>query len=140
MQPVADVRISSRVLVLGILLSSGGCDTAADRSTAWSYIHSSIIRPSCTTSACHSKLGSQGGVDLSTPDAAYLLLTGHGCDAPEVAGSPPGNFVRPGHPEASELVYLLRGEGGTIMPPDVPLPDAEIEIIERWILEGAACD
>ena len=126
--------------LLGVLLLAGGCDTAADRSTSWSYIHTSIVRPACTTSACHSKLGSQAGIDLSTPGAAYLLFTGRGCDAPDVSGSPPGNFVRPGHPETSKLMYLLRGEGGSIMPPDVPLPEAEIAIIERWILEGAACD
>jgi len=126
--------------VLGVLLSSASCDSADDRSTSFAYIHASIIRPSCTSSACHSKLGSTAGVDLSTKEAAYLLLVGRGCDAPDVAGTPTGNIVKPGHPEASELVYLLRGEGGSIMPPDVPLPDAEIEIIERWILEGAACD
>ena len=26
------------------------------------------------------------------------------------------------------------------MPPDVPLPDVEIELIEQWILAGATCD
>jgi hypothetical protein len=26
------------------------------------------------------------------------------------------------------------------MPPDVPLPDAEIEVIVNWILDGAECD
>lgn len=130
-----------RIWVLGLLLAGGAsCDGAEDRSTSFAYIHASILRPSCTSAACHSKLGSQAGVDLSTPEAAYLLLTGRGCTAPDVAGTPPGNFVRPGHPETSELVYLLRGEGGSIMPPDVPLPDVEIEIIERWILDGAPCD
>ncbi len=129
-----------RIWVLGILLACASCDDAGDRSASFAYIHAAIIRPSCTSAACHSKLGSQAGVDLSTPEAAYLLLTGRGCDAPDVAGTPPGNFVRPGHPESSELMYLLRGEGGSIMPPDVPLPDVEIEMVERWILEGATCD
>ncbi len=73
-------------------------------------------------------------------DAAYILLTGSGCGAPDNPGAPPGNFVRPGHPESSQLMHLLRGEGGLIMPPDSPLPDVEIEIVERWILEGATCD
>lgn len=134
------MRSVRRLWVFGILLASAGCDSADERSPSFSYIHASIIRPSCTTSACHSKLGSTAGVDLSTPESSYLLLTGRGCDAPDVAGTAPGNFVRPGHPETSELVYLLRGEGGAIMPPDVPLPEVEIEIIERWILEGAPCD
>jgi hypothetical protein len=79
-------------------------------------------------------------VDLSTPDAAYLVLTGRVCGGPEAPGQPVGNFVRPGQPESSELMYLLRGNQITIMPPDVPLPDVEIALIERWILEGATCD
>lgn len=126
-------------LLAGLTLSTS-CDSADDRAASWTYVHAAILRPSCTSSACHSKLGSRAGVDLSTPDAAYLLLTGRGCDAPGLPGEPPGNFVRPGHPESSKLMYLLRGEGGSIMPPDVPLPDVEIEIVERWILEGATCD
>jgi hypothetical protein len=123
----------------GVILLAG-CADADDRSARWPYVHAAIIRPSCTSSNCHSKLGSQGGVDLSTPDAAFVLLTGTVCGAPDQPGAPAGNFVRPGHPESSELVRLLRGDGGLIMPPDSPLPEVEIEIVERWILEGAACE
>jgi hypothetical protein len=125
---------------LALVAALSGCDAAGDRSAEWSYVHAAIIRPGCTSSNCHSKLGSQAGADLSTPEAAYIVFTGKGCDAPELPGEPPGNFVRPGHPEQSKLMYLLRGVGGTIMPPDSPLPDAEIAIVERWILEGATCD
>jgi hypothetical protein len=127
-------------LIALALAPIAACSTAADRPTDWDYVHTAILRPSCATSACHSRLGSQAGIDLSTPDAAYVFLTGRVCGAPELPGEPVGNFVRPGHPESSELMYLLRGESITIMPPDVPLPDVEIAIIERWILEGATCD
>jgi hypothetical protein len=34
------------------------------------------------------------------------------------------------------LVGRVCGE----MPPDAPLPDVEVEIVERWIDDGAACD
>ncbi len=123
-----------------VLALAPACDTADERSTAWSYVHTAILRPSCTTAACHSALAAQAGIDLSTPDAAYLFLTGRVCGAPEVPGTPVGNLVRPGHPESSELMYLLRGDQITTMPPDVPLPDVEIAIIEGWILAGATCD
>ncbi len=135
-------RVSGHWLRIGIgfAILLAGCDAADDRSARWPYVHAAILRPSCTSSNCHSKLGSQGGVDLSTPDAAYVLLTGTVCRAPDNPGAPPGNFVRPGHPESSQLMHLMRGDGGLIMPPDAPLPDAEIDIVERWILEGATCD
>lgn len=128
-------------LWLGLLgVSLIGCDTVDDRPASWSYVHSAILRPSCATAACHSELGSQAGIDLSTPAAAYVFLTGRVCGAPSLPGEPPGNFVSPGHPEASQLMYLLRGDQIAIMPPDVPLPDVEIAIVERWILEGATCE
>jgi hypothetical protein len=37
-------------------------------------------------------------------------------------------------------MFLLRGEEVLIMPPDVPLPKAEVELIQRWIQEGATCN
>jgi hypothetical protein len=129
-----------RHALLVAFLSGSACDTADDRPAEWSYVHTAILRPSCATAACHSELGSQAGIDLSTPASAYVFLTGRVCGAPELPGEPEGNFVRPGHPESSELMYLLRGDSITTMPPDVPLPDVEIEIIERWILDGATCD
>ena len=120
---------------------AGACDTAEDRSSEWGYVHTAILRPSCATAACHSYLSSVAGIDLGSPDHAYAFLTGRVCGAPPHDGDPVGNFVRPGQPESSQLVWMLRGEGtALVMPPDVPLPDVEIRIVERWILEGATCD
>ena len=130
----------ARAGLVALIATAAACDGAADRPTDWAYVHTAILRPACATAACHSELGSQAGLDLSTPEAAYLFLTGRVCGAPELPGEPVGNFVRPGHPESSQLLYMLRGDGAPIMPPDVPLPDVEIEIVERWILEGATCD
>lgn len=129
-----------RGLLLASLIGIAACDTAEDRPSDWAYVHTAILRPSCATAQCHSEIASQAGLDLSTPESAYLFLVGRGCDAPALPGEPERNFVHPGHPESSQLMYMLRGESIAIMPPDVPLPDVEIEIVERWILEGAACD
>jgi hypothetical protein len=44
------------------------------------------------------------------------------------------------------LIYQLRGTDALdrpyrdVMPPDTPLPGAEIEAIARWIDLGAPCD
>nr|MBP9088901.1 hypothetical protein [Kofleriaceae bacterium] len=59
---------------------------------------------------------------------------------------PSGNYVVPGSSEFSQLMYQLQcqtADGRTfrdVMPPDVPLPDVEIELIARWIDAGAQCD
>jgi hypothetical protein len=117
------------------------CDEAGDRPARWDYIHAAIIAPSCTTAGCHSKLTAIAGIDLSASDGAYTFLTGRVCDElPDVDVEAPGNYVFPGQPERSKLIHLLRGENVDVMPPDTPLPDVEIAIVERWILEGAACD
>ena len=119
---------------------SVGCADIDDRPARWGYIHSAIIKPNCTTSNCHSDLGARAGVQLETPEAAYLVLTGRVCDGNEPPGEPPRNFVVPGQPESSKLLYMLRGQEVRRMPPDTALPDVNIDLIERWILEGARCD
>lgn len=131
----------SAVSIAVVLIAAlAGCDDATDRPTDWAYVHAALLEPSCATAGCHSGPTALAGIDLATADAAYTVLTGRVCGAPPLPGDPIGNFVRPGHPESSRLMYLLRGEQTTIMPPDAPLPDGEIAVIERWILRGATCD
>ncbi len=126
------------VAVLSVaLLTSCGAD---DRPASWSYIHAAIIVPGCTTSSCHSAFNAQAGVRLADTEGAYNILVGRTCNEnPENAAV--GNFVVPGEPENSRLMHLLIGENvGRAMPPDRLLPANDIDLIERWILEGATCD
>lgn len=133
--------MSRRALSLAVLLCvAGACEGVDERPASWSYVHGGLLAPSCATAQCHAAGAARAGVDLSTSAAAYAVLTGRVCGAPALPGEPIGNFVRPGHPEASRLLYLLRADRTEVMPPDVPLPDGEIAVIERWILEGATCD
>jgi hypothetical protein len=37
-------------------------------------------------------------------------------------------------------VQMLRARGARRMPPDRPLPEADIRLVERWILAGAVND
>jgi hypothetical protein len=117
-----------------------GCDTPDERSASWGYVHTAILQPACATASCHSKASSAAGLDLSTPKAAYSILLGRACTGPEHPEDAPGNYVWPYQPERSKLLYLLRGDRSTIMPPDSRLPASEIAIVERWVLEGARCD
>jgi hypothetical protein len=74
------------------------------------------------------------GVQLDTVEGGYVALVG----SPAVPGEATGkNFVVPGQPDASRLMWMLRGEESQNMPPDEALPAADIALIEKWILEGA---
>jgi hypothetical protein len=110
---------------LGLLGACGGDD---DRPARWSYISAAIIEPNCTTSRCHSSFSSTGGLRLEGADESWAILVGY---------DERGNYVWPGDPARSKLMSLLRGSETWRMPPDQPLPDADIALIEQWILEGA---
>jgi len=45
-------------------------------------------------------------------------------------------LVMAGSADRSQLYRVITG-ADTIMPPDVPLPDRDISLIERWIDDGA---
>ncbi len=122
--------------------SAGGC-AEDDRPASFQYIHTAIIAPNCTTSSCHTLVVAQAGVRLHTVESAYTMLVGRPCEgeSSEPDLEPPRNFVAPGQPDRSRLMYLLTGEEARRrMPPDRPLPDPDIDLIERWILEGAPCN
>ena len=113
--------MKSRLAFLA-LLGHAACAQPEDRSTDFTYLHAAIIEPSCATSLCHSASMRAGSLDLSTPEDA--------CDAL--------NMLPP-----AAIITLLNGEGtgdSPRMPLDVPLPPADIELLTRWLNDGAACE
>jgi hypothetical protein len=133
-------------MAVALLALAAACDAPEDREPSWSYIHGAILVPNCATSNCHSNLGasplgtSAAGLQLDGRESSYLVLTGHACQGTSTIDPPAGNVVIPGAPDRSKLMYLLRGDEVDRMPPDVPLPAAEIELIEQWIEAGAPCN
>jgi hypothetical protein len=112
-------------------LALAACTQSDPRPATWSLISTAIIQPRCGTAGCHSELAQVAGMTLDSRDAGYRALVtmppdGHGA------------YVVAGDPAASALVYLLRGDEVGRMPPDAPLPPADVELIERWIAGGAA--
>jgi hypothetical protein len=102
-----------------------GCDVAPDpRPTTWPYLHAAIVVPSCASASCHSSTVHAGGLVLQDATAAQLELVGE-------------QYVLPGDPH-SPLMFLLEGNERDRMPPDAPLPRADIELIRRWVVDGAA--
>lgn len=132
-------RMHSRSLFL-VALVVAGCAESAERPARWSYIHAAIIQPACTTAGCHSSLAAIAGVNLSDRQGAYTILTGRICGEPPGPLDPPRNYVAPFSAESSKLYHQLIGENTDQMPPDTALPAAEIELVARWIDEGAKCD
>lgn len=107
------------------LAGCAGCAGETDeRPATWVYIAPTIVIPSCGTVRCHSRFTATEGLQLDTVEGGYAALVG-------------GGHVAPGQPQQSRLMFLLRGEEVLQMPPDLRLPDGDIALIERWILEGA---
>jgi hypothetical protein len=127
------------ILLILFAVGAGGCGGAEDaRDPVWSYIAPAIIQPNCATSSCHSQGTAVAGLNLSTAEAGYksllqLHLPLRGMMPPDK----PRPLVTPGNPDESRVVNMLRAEGTDRMPPDRPLAEADIRLIERWILDGA---
>lgn len=129
------MRAPLALLLFAVACLGAGCRDADDnRPARWSYISPAIIQPGCATMNCHSQAAARAGVVLDSPDTAYenLVLV------PDAG--PVSNFVVPGRPDQSELMFLLMGVGSRRMPPDFVLPNDDIALIERWILRGAPHD
>ena len=128
-------------VLAGVMGACGGEEDVRD--PVWGYIQPAIIEPNCATSSCHSKAVAAAGLDLSTLDNGYYSLTqlklaprGMGTSPP----MPPRAMVIPGNPDESRVLHMLRASGARRMPPDRPLADADVNLIERWILLGAKND
>jgi hypothetical protein len=124
--PMTSPRLAWVAAVAAALaLAATSCGSATDdRPARWSFISATIMEPSCATVNCHSAITHQGGVDLSARAIGYQSLV-------------PTFFVFPGDPENSPVVHLMNAVGSIRMPPDNPLPEADIELIEKWIADGA---
>jgi hypothetical protein len=140
---------------LALLALSPGCGSP-DRPATWSYISPVIFEPNCASGSCHSPAAAAAGLDFSTPDRGYTSLTGRwvwivdpsmanvaGCG--HAAGTIVCErqyrpLVTPYDPSGSRLINVLRGRDAPRMPPDRPLDEADIRLVEDWILNGARKD
>lgn len=120
-----------------------GCGGDDQRPAEWAYIQPVLLAPSCATASCHSKAAAVVGLDLSAPEVAYRSLTRLETKVIRDPGTPDGTqlytrpLVSPCRPAESRLVNMLRARGAQRMPPDRPMAEADIALIERWILAGA---
>lgn len=121
--PMLPPRLAGLAAVL--LAVAAGCGgTTDDRPKNWSFISATITEPSCATVNCHSAITQRAGLDLHAPEVGYQRLIG-------------GSYVIPYNADQSSLMVWLTAGGQLRMPPDNPLADADIQLIEHWIDLGA---
>jgi len=112
--------------VLSLALVTAACAADTDeRPAEFAYIARAILVPSCGTATCHSARTQREGVNLSSVAAVREELSKRAF-APQT-----------GDPADSELLFLLTTSGEKRMPVDSPLPQADIDLIETWIIAGA---
>jgi len=105
--------------LLALAAACGSSDICSERPVTFSYIYNAIIVPNCATSGCHSQLSQAGAAgslegipqNFNNFNIAYSSL---------------------GH--ESDFLTLVKGASNADyrMPPDQPLPKADIDLIQCW--------
>lgn len=100
----------------------GACGTSPDtRPATLEVVALSVLAPSCGQTQCHSASTQLEGFAFDTLDGARTSLR----ELVGVGGIDP------------YLLEVLRADGEERMPPDAPLADEDIALIETWINAGA---
>ena len=118
-------------VALALAMITTACQAEDDRPATFEYIQTTILAPNCATIGCHSQYGEVANYyfDGDATEVCQDVVVGLG-------------LVSAGMPDTSFMISAIRGETGEAlqMPPDRALPEADIELIQRWIAEGASCD
>ncbi len=115
-------RLSIWLGLAGLALNA---QTFADAPVSYFKDVEPILTRSCQ--GCHNPTKADAELDLTTY-AAFAK------------GGKTDKSFEPGHPENSLLMDMISGENPPMPKKADPLPPAEVELIKRWILEGAKDD
>ncbi len=135
------------ILLLGVLLATGGCGTVKSPTEpsspppggvpalTFTQIETQIFTPVCAKAGCHAAGSSPSGLVLEAGQS-YGNLVGH-----PAAENSSLDRVAPGDPDHSYIILKLRGDPsitGERMPLGGPyLTSDQIEGIAAWIRAGA---
>lgn len=137
----ADIDRNSTVSIgeiqMSIDMALHGCPTPAR--VTLSEIQDSIFTPRCATLFCHDTQGHNGNLILEAGQAFNQLV---GVDPDALSARDAGLLrVAPEEPDRSFLLIKLLGpppSQGSRMPlTGDPLSDEQIDLVRRWILQGA---
>jgi len=125
---------------LALLVAACATD---DRPRTIDYVTEAILAPSCGTAECHSTFSAQLTDIFDTVKGARSSIVRNALvrldSVPQYDPDAPGN--------ATLIIWITRtdpfGLGIGRMPQDAPLPNEDVELLQRWISEGASgaqCD
>lgn len=112
-----------RTLLVAALAVTGCNQTENDRPATLEYITEAILQPNCAQDVCHSSYRMEKGYAFDTVAMAKRSLSGSG-------------VVNPAEPMSS-LLYTVLTRKIKRMPYDAPLAQKDIDLILRWIQDGA---
>lgn len=153
MRPMANHRLAVLAWAAAALaLAGAACGKNDDRPAVWTYVSAELFAPNCATASCHSRGSAVAGLDFSDPDRGYESLTGLKVWVPDPDGTIGGvcktvadtlycerdrPLVLAFNLSQSRVVNMLRARAAPRMPPDRPMSEADIALVESWILDGA---
>lgn len=136
--------ISISELIAAVNSALNGCAAAptptATQAASLDVIQRTIFSPRCAISACHDSLVRSGDLNLEE-GVSHAELVGI---EPDIDSAREAGLLRvdAGRPENSFLLIKLEGpppaQGGQMPLTGALLSAAEVEIIRRWIADGAA--
>jgi hypothetical protein len=130
-----------RLVPLAALLASACGSATDDRPPTLEYITETILAPSCAAAQCHSPFKAQVGDVFDTPEATRRTIVANGLVFVEDRDAPEASYLIRSLTVGTDSL-LDPGSGTVRMPYDAPMPDADIELIKRWIeagIPGAQC-
>ncbi len=132
-------RAMNRLVI--VVLLSAACDSVDDRPATLQYITPAILEPSCAKAECHSSFKMEVGDDYSSVEAARNTMIENAQvlfpDNTKFGDNSPSFLVTElttGNPSILDPTSTTKIR----MPYDEPLPLEDIELIKRWIEDGAS--
>lgn len=109
------MTMSKRLWLMALLT---GCGTSPDpRKPTLEVVTLEILRPSCGQVQCHSTTTARSGYAFDTVDAARTTFQ---------------TQLSPG-----DLSYVIHNQSEFQMPPDWPLEQQDIDLVDAWVSAGA---
>jgi hypothetical protein len=115
-------------LLIGALTFAGCADSTDERPATFEYLVTAVLAPSCGTATCHSSMTNTSDYAFDTVAAARATFRRRDL------------VTQLDEPDANRLMRVVLTDGSgddPRMPVDSPLPDADIQLMRQWIIDGA---
>jgi len=103
--------------IVAVLLASACGTTPDERPVTFEFVTLAVLAPSCGQTQCHSTSTNTNGYALDTLDAARATM-------------------KSGRLTGQRLVSVLTDTGENKMPPDAPMAEEDIALIQAWVDAG----